>query len=276
MIHKTIHCEKDGILRSLLTKEEILTIQSITITGKVSNDDFAILATMTKDYLLSEIDMSNAFAEKTNQIYFNFDNSKLTRIKLPRHLEKITYAAFKNSQILYVTIPSSVYEIGSDAFENTLLEDIFIPASVRKIKRKAFASTPLRKIEIASKNIDIEYETFIDCKNLSEIYFHKKTPPEIKIFEDYPTISTFDTTLPQNCTVYVPKGSKEIYEKADVWIKFKEFIEKEYEPETEIIEKDYLEFQNKKRNRKRFDTWEGCLVLLGAFGLVWLIIFLLK
>ena len=62
----------------------------------------------------------------------------------------------------------------------------------------------------------------------------------------------------------MPKGSKETYEKADIWIKFKEFIEKEYDPETEIIEKDYImEFQNKKRKEKRFHNWEGCLALFG-------------
>ena len=268
MIHKTIHCEKDGILRSLLTKEEIFNLQSITITGKVSNDDFSILTTMTKDYSLSVIDMSNAFAKKTNQIYFKFGFGQLREIRLPHNLEKINYAAFSYSQISYITIPSTVYEIGGEAFKNTELEDIFIPASVRKIKQNAFASTPLKKIEIASKNIDIERGAFINCKNLSKIYLHKKTPPEIKIFENYPSISTFDSTLLQNCTVYVPKGSKETYEKADVWMKFKEFIEKDYEPETEIIEKDYiLEFQKEKRKKKRFDNWEGCLVLLVLLGI---------
>jgi len=61
MIQKEIHCEKEDTLRTLLTREEIVNIQNITITGNVSTDDFRVLSVMAKDHALTEIDMSNAF-----------------------------------------------------------------------------------------------------------------------------------------------------------------------------------------------------------------------
>lgn len=268
MIQITIHCKKDGTLRSLLTKEDILNTQSIIITGKVNNDDFSLLTTMTKDYSLSEIDMENAFAEKTNQIYFQFGRN-IKKIKLPHYLEKINQSAFSDTQLSTISIPSSVYEIGTEAFKNTLLENVFIPASVRKIGQKAFASTALKKVEIASSNINIEKGTFIDCGNLCEIYLHIKNPPAIIISNNFPFIATFDATLPEKCTIYIPKGSKETYEKSDVWIKFEKFVEKEYSPHTEIIEKDYIgEVIAKKENKKKRNAFGGCLMYLIVGGII--------
>ena len=265
MIHKTIHCEKDGTLRALLTKDEIINTQSIVLTGNVSNDDFNVLSTMAKDFALCVIDMSNAFAVKTPAIRINFEDSKLQKIRLPHYLQIINNCAFRNTHLTHINIPSSVYEIGIEAFKNSLLEEVFIPASVIKIEKRAFSFTPLRKIEIASKNINFENEAFVNCSSLSEIYLHQKYPPIINIFENLSSISTFDTTLPKKCTIYVPKGSKEFYEKKNVWIKFEKILEKEYDPQSEMIEKDYWREILREKKRR---TWGNCLGLLILGGLI--------
>jgi hypothetical protein len=243
MTQLNLNLKTHNSLRSVLTKEQITQTESITVTGVVGKEDMNTLMLMSKDYLLFEIDLSNATAIYPDSFYMTFGQSQLKKIALPRLLSKINLCAFQNSQLIDVQIPASIYEIGAESFQNTKINEIYLPATVRVIKQKAFENSELKSITIASA-IEIESYVFKGCKNLKEINIHQKNPPYLaySVFEEYHFSS---------CTLYVPLGTKSTYEKADNWIKFENVVEKSFPKD--IIEKDYIaEIQlnkSKKQNR---------------------------
>jgi len=98
-------------------------------------------------------------------------------------------------------IPSTVKSIGNYAFGNcNLINSISIPASVSSIKTYAFAN----------------------CSGLTSIQVYPATPPILN-----PTDSAFVGVNKIACNLYVPVGSKSLYQNAPLWKDFKNIIEGE-------------------------------------------------
>ncbi len=114
---------------------------------------------------------------------------------LPTSLKYISDYAFECSGISYLDIPSNVNAIGKEAFSGCKkLTAIVLPESMMNIGKNAFK----------------------DCVVLIQVTVLKKSP--VKIFPN-----SFPDRTRQ--TLYVPKGSKVAYEKADYWCEFKEIVE---------------------------------------------------
>ena len=94
-----------------------------------------------------------------------------------------------------VTIPNSVKSIGESAFSHTALTSVTIPNSVNTIDRWAFSSSE------ALTSMIVEWEKL----------------PE--------SISPYMFSESENATLYVPFGTKAIYEAAKPWKEFKEIAE---------------------------------------------------
>ena len=99
------------------------------------------------------------------------------------------------SNLKSIVIPEGPATIWFYVFMHCInLESVTLPASTKKIFGGAF----------------------LDCPSLTKIYSLNPEAPEISSKSD----EVFDESVMQNATLYVPKGSKESYSKADYWNRF--------------------------------------------------------
>ena len=154
----------------------------------------------------------------TNIDDYAFYGCKINSIILPTGLTSIGNYVFSNTALTSVEIPNSVTSIGNQAFGNNLgLTSIIIPNSVTSIGHYAFYScTGLTSVTIPNSVTNIGEQAFNYCSSLTEVTVEKKTPITI-------SATTFSNRA--NATLYVPLGSKEAYEAANIWKNFKEIIE---------------------------------------------------
>ncbi|WP_193215932.1 leucine-rich repeat domain-containing protein [Pseudoprevotella muciniphila] len=128
-----------------------------------------------------------------------------------------SYAFYDCSSMTSVSIPNSVTSIGSSAFRGCSgLTSLTIPNYLTEIKDYAFYScSGLTSITIPASVTLISYDAFNGCRNIKEIHMKPITPPSVY---NYEALGNY------NATVYIPKGSKESYNKYP-WTDFKAIIE---------------------------------------------------
>mgnify|MGYP002856272169 CR=1 FL=1 len=121
-------------------------------------------------------------------------------------------------------IPNSVECIGNSAFSRIEeLTSIKIPNSVSIIDSLAFSNTGLTSIEIPSSVRSIAYCAFRYCDNLKTIISKIETPFGIPndVFENRTEVeSTYEAA-----TLYVPVGTKALYQSTDGWKLFANIVE---------------------------------------------------
>ncbi len=122
----------------------------------------------------------------------------------------------------FVLIPNSVEKIGYYAFYNcSNLESILIPNSVSYIGVNAFGDcNSLKTITFGNGFTESDQNAFRGCKSIEKIYFKTSVPPA-------KFSASFVDSVYQSATVYVPLGSKSIYEAAGTWKKFANIVEDE-------------------------------------------------
>ena len=144
--------------------------------------------------------------------YYTFNECyALTSIVIPSSVTSISDSAFGYcSSLTAVVIPSSVTRIGEGAFTGCGLPSVIIPASVTSIGDYAFSDCPaLASITIPSSITSIKNETFMTCTSLGGIHFLSSTPPALEA-------GSFDS-VPEDCKIYIPMGSLEVYRAATNW-----------------------------------------------------------
>jgi hypothetical protein len=131
-----------------------------------------------------------------------------------------------------IIIPEHITAIGEGALRYNRYEEITIPASVKTIGAFAFESCwYLKKVNILSEKCDIGFDAFADCAMLKTVNSYQKSPTAIpnNAFSN----SYSDDNLPvlnDDLTLYVPFGTKSLYETTDGWKNFKvikEFVEED-------------------------------------------------
>lgn len=130
-----------------------------------------------------------------------------TEVNLPNSLTYIGMSAFYDCEsLISLKVPGSVTYIGGTSFaECCSLKEIELPASVNTIGSNAFGkNTALEKMTVAWE-----------------------TPLSI-------TSGVFSNTDITKVTLYVPKGTKALYEAATVWQDFGEIVEVEPESEYDL------------------------------------------
>ena len=137
-------------------------------------------------------------------------------------LEEITFNAscpipsgFCNSHsglpnVKKVVIGDGVTSIGSGAFQDcTSLSSVRIGSGVTSIGSTAFAGcSGLTKIEIPNTITSIDGGAFQGCTSLSSVTVEATTPPTLES-------NAFEYT--NNCPIYVPSGSVEVYKTTSGW-----------------------------------------------------------
>lgn len=131
-----------------------------------------------------------------------------------------------------ITIPEHITAIGEGALRYNRYEEITIPASVKTIGVMAFESCwNLKKVNILSEKCDIGFDAFAKCAMLKTVNSYQKSPSAIP---DNAFSNSLDNdnlpVLNDDLTLYVPFGTKSLYETTDGWKNFKvikEFVEED-------------------------------------------------
>lgn len=136
-----------------------------------------------------------------------------------------------NSEV--INLLEGIEEIGSNSFREVRITKVVLPNSVRSIASSAFQNVQrLQELEMGSNIENIGLYAFYNCIGLTKIRISNPNPP---IFEDTekgafgrPDIAATDRSFYENCTLYVPVGSKVRYSNPSIgglWSKFKNIEE---------------------------------------------------
>ena len=147
------------------------------------------------------------------------DCSGLTSLTIPSSVTSIGYGAFKGcSGLTSLTIPSGVTSIDDWVFYGCSgLTSLTIPSSVTSIGGYAFEGcSGLTSLTIPSGVTSIGKCAFEGCSGLTSIYVYTKyvytkNLPEFG-FNGYNVFNGCDA---KNCTVYVPKGTYDVYKSSE-------------------------------------------------------------
>lgn len=143
----------------------------------------------------------------------------LERISLPRKIEDIGNAAFSEcSSLTSIQLPEGLPQVPNELFMScSNIKSIVIPEGPATIWSYVFLHCiNLESVTLPESVKMIHGGVFLDCPSLTKIYSLNPEAPEVssKLGE------LFDESVMQNATLYVPKGSKVSYGKADYWNRF--------------------------------------------------------
>ncbi len=146
----------------------------------------------------------------------------LTSITIPNSVTTIGDYAFSGcSGLTSITIPNSVTRIGDYAFRGCSgLTSITIPSSVTSIGYAAFyGCTGLTSINIPNSVTSIGSWAFGGCSGLTSITLNWDNPANCT-YGEYML-----NRVPTSATLYVPVGTKALYENTEPWSQFENIVE---------------------------------------------------
>ena len=134
-------------------------------------------------------------------------------------------AFFGCSGMSSVSIPKGVIEIGKQAFAGCGFSSLVIPEGVKIIRDFAFDKClQLKEVTIPESVMSIGQGAFFYCNALESVSSHIKQPFEI--YDDtFITTTDFYDRCPPKATLYVPKGTKSLYEHTPSWSLFPQIVE---------------------------------------------------
>ncbi|OIP83166.1 MAG: hypothetical protein AUK44_05900 [Porphyromonadaceae bacterium CG2_30_38_12] len=146
-----------------------------------------------------------------------YNHTKTTLIHLPA-----------NKKDAFV-VPLTVQNIGIQSFRNcTLLQKVALPTQLKRIEILAFEGCKsLTELIIPESVNHFGYRAFKDCNSLKSIYLCHKIPPMVSTENEI-----FPESVTSRATLFVPKGTKKMYAKANLW---KEFMHLKEYAEDELI-----------------------------------------
>ena len=245
-----ITCEKPGCLQILMGNDinNLRRIRSLKLTGAINGLDFILLRNLflgANESLYQypvDIDLSECNIVAGNQNpyeYFGWQPAKifeeifmygeiptgvfnsatnLRNITLPNELKIIGKSAFAGCKNLKsIDIPDYVEEINSKAFYGCMsLEEINLASNecLSSIGNQAFnTKSILKELTIPATVVNMGVEAFLGC-SASKLHLKWLEPFEVRI-----------VPKTDGCTLYVPKGTKELYRNTHNWSKFLNVIE---------------------------------------------------
>lgn len=181
------------------------------------------------DLVIPEVVQYNDYQFTVTTVGTNaFRYCDLTSVVLPNSITVIGAGAFyadyqdlEPGMVGELVLPENLQSIGNQAFAwNTRLTKVTIPDSVKHIGQGCFGCCEnLSLLTIGSGVEDIGLGAFDYCYRLDTIIVDRITPPTIGF-------SSF-SHVPKSIPVYVPVGSKPLYEQAPYWEDFHNFMELE-------------------------------------------------
>lgn len=130
----------------------------------------------------------------------------------------IAHAFPYSRKISEVRISRSVVNVDW-AFTNCLgLKSAIIPNGVTSITGTFSGCQGIEKVIIGSSVVNLYDFVFNGCKKLTDVYCLSTKVPGVKY-------DTFDGFNPENATLHVPVGTKDLYRSAEGWKNFKDIVE---------------------------------------------------
>ena len=235
----TKHVDLDGNSLSSALGDDLLSTDSLVITGCLMKSDNAALYEAICNGRLRSVDMSGATVEDNKlQIVRGSvaDCSRLRYFRFPKDVSTIS-RSFNHARLLDLKLPESIRVIDTRAFiYTTIYGDLHIPEGVTTIGEMAFRNSdihgnlylPSTLSDIYALSLDLDYTMYYPSS--WSVYINRITPPaygkggSIK-HTDHPFDSFGTNELPASWTLYVPVGTAETYKADKCWGCFKNIIE---------------------------------------------------
>lgn len=246
---RTVHL--DGQSLEEVLGDDILSIDSIAITGKITRDDYRHALSKACCYgRLSGIDLSGCETEKgivysLLWVYADKDKIKsqknLHYFRFPKNTVNVE-STFTHSNLYEMNLPPTLRTIGYKAFHMTNFKnDLWIPEGVDSIGPMAFSHANLPKNVYLPSSLRVIFPGAFEAgdENTSPVNLWCKwtTPPDFTLENPHYTLpdpldEPFGRVNFFNAykfwTLYVPAGTKQNYEKDKYFGKFEKIVE--YDP----------------------------------------------
>ncbi len=145
-------------------------------------------------------------------------------VNMGNSIKSISDAAFFNcSGIATITFSDSLISIGNYAFQNctSLRDSLVLPNNLQQIGKYAFKGcNKIDKLILPSSVTSIGTMAFADCAAITSIQSRSESPASINL-----STSVFSNVDKSACILYVPVGTKSIYQASDQWEDFSNIIE---------------------------------------------------
>lgn len=120
---RTLNVKPAGSLSKLISESEYYTIEELTLTGELNNDDFQFIREKMGEAVLRVLDLTNARAIDGSEYDVICENalagvSSLEEVRLPKTLKTIKSFAFFTSGVKSLVIPKTVTSLGRDMLYN--------------------------------------------------------------------------------------------------------------------------------------------------------------
>ena len=128
---------------------------------------------------------------------------------------QVPWFDYRYNEIRKIQLSDSITRIGNLAFHNCwTIEELALPQRLQSIGEYAISyCTQLKQIEIPSSVTTIDDQAFYGCETLRTVTNYATTPQAISQY-------VFDYRVRTYGTLYVPKGSVELYRAAEGWKDF--------------------------------------------------------
>ncbi len=168
-----------------------------------------------------------------------YDCTGLTNIEIPGSVTNIGYRAFSGcSGLTSIEIPNSVVSIGDEAFENCLdVETLYIGNSVESIGMRAFEN----------------------CEKIKEIKIGLEKPISCPV--------PFADVIYDSAILYVPIGTKSLYQEVDPWYLFLDIREMDFTGIEDVLAEVVDERKGENGKVKAIYDLQGRMVEVPSKGL---------
>ncbi len=227
-----------------LLGDERYKIDSLVVEGALLASDFPIIKDMAENGRLTGLNLESCNVENNSIPEYAFDRepesffdhhantASLRYLTFPKNLKLIGTYAFYGGYFIDLRIPKGC-EIEKNAFCASIIEgDIILPEGMKVLETTTFSLVKFygENIYIPSSMEKMKLQAFNFMRGYPEItlkrnvYMDRLTPPDANILEGGPFMDNGEN-IPENYILYVPVGTKEIYQN-DVYFKhFQTIIE---------------------------------------------------
>ena len=176
--------------------------------------------------------------------------------------KELIYYPIAKSGTIY-SVPDGTKRISGKAFMgNNTIDSIFLPTSLEYIGSDAFRDSKIKRINLTDSIYEIGERAFMGCLNITEI----EIPSALEYLSSYvfsgcklDTITSrssipttiaysFDDDVYNQATLYIPIGTKEIYDNHPAWKRFATVKEKELTIDENLINQKKYDFKTTGNN----------------------------